>query len=57
MAIEGQPISSSIGVSLYDESTSEGIEAALKQADKALYAVKGKGKGNVCAWSEVEVEL
>ena len=54
MAIEGQPISSSIGVSLYDDPSSEGIEAALKQADKALYTVKGKGKGNVCTWSEVE---
>ena len=54
MAIEGQPISSSIGVALYDDPSSEGIELALKQADKALYAVKGKGKGNVCAWSEVE---
>ena len=57
MAIEGQPISSSIGVAPYDDPTSEGLEAALKMADKALYTVKGKGKGNVCTWSEIEDDL
>ena len=54
MAIEGQPISSSIGVSPYDDATSEGIEAALKQADKALYIVKSNGRGTVCTWAEVD---
>lgn len=53
IAIEGQPISSSIGVAYYDEGSREGIEAAFKQADKALYEVKNTGKGNVCIWSEM----
>lgn len=53
MAIDGQVISSSIGVAEYDSVDQEGFEQALKLADKALYYVKNIEKGNVALWSEV----
>ena len=54
MAIEGQLISSSIGVAEYDDSSKDGIEQGLKAADLALYEVKKLGRGRVAGWSEME---
>ena len=54
VAIEGQLISSSIGVAEYDDSSKEGIEQGLKAADLALYEVKNQGRGTVICWSELE---
>lgn len=53
MAIDGQMISSSIGVAEYDEPTKDGIEQGLKSADLALYEVKNLGRGKVIGWSEL----
>lgn len=54
VAIEGQLISSSIGVAEYDDSTKEGVEQGLKGADLALYEVKNLGRGTVVCWSELD---
>ena len=54
VAIEGQLISSSMGVAEYDDSSKEGIEQGLKAADLALYEVKNQGRGTVICWSELE---
>ena len=54
MAIEGQIISSSIGVAEYDDPSKDGIEQGLKAADLALYEVKKLGRGRVACWSDME---
>lgn len=54
VAIDGQLISSSIGVAEYDDPSKEGLEHGLKAADLALYEVKKLGRGRVIGASEVE---
>lgn len=57
VAIEGQPVSASIGVAEYEEGTDEGLEAALKLADEALYDVKNTTRGRVAVWSEIKGQI
>ena len=45
--IDGEKITSSVGISSYENSDRKGLEDALKWADKALYYVKEREKGNV----------
>ena len=54
MAIDGQSISTSIGVAEYDDPSKEGLEQGLKAADLALYEGKHLGRGRVMCWSEIE---
>jgi diguanylate cyclase (GGDEF)-like protein len=49
-AICGNVISASIGIARYLSATRQGIETALKLADKALYEVKKEGKGKVAIY-------
>ena len=49
-AICGNVISTSIGIARYLSATRQGIETALKLADKALYEVKKEGKGKVAIY-------
>ena len=46
-AVDGNEITSSMGIATYEEATWNGFEEALRQADKALYKVKKTGKGKV----------
>lgn len=53
-AIDGDKITSSVGISSYENSDRKGLENALKWADKALYYVKEREKGNVATWSQLD---
>ena len=52
--IDGEKITSSVGISSYENSDRKGLEDALKWADKALYYVKEREKGNVATWSQLD---
>lgn len=55
--IDGQELTSSVGIARYESADREGLERALKMADKALYYVKDNEKGKVACWSQVKNEL
>ena len=46
-------LTSSVGISKYENPGKEGIESALIHADRALYHVKSCEKGKVVRWSEI----
>ena len=51
--IEGLSLTSSVGIAMYENADRDGLEMALKWADKALYHVKNSEKGTVAIWSRI----
>ena len=55
--IDGQILTSSVGIATYESADWTGLERALQRADKALYYVKQREKGRIARWSQVEKDL
>lgn len=53
IVIDGQEITSSVGIAQYESADQTGFEIALKMADQALYYVKDNEKGKIACWSQV----
>lgn len=49
-------VSCSIGIDISDNSNSENIKETLQNADKALYYMKKRQKGNYILWEDVDEE-